>query len=128
MDVITMLILNINSFCRELSPILQLIGQVLTIFKVLLPLVLIVLGIFDIGKAVISSKTDDIKKYMKNFVKRVAVVVLIYFVPTLIMVVFGFVGNFNEITEYSGLDYDVCYDCLFKPNSYNCQDSVSLSN
>lgn len=123
-----MIITSINSFCRELSPILQLIGQVLTIFKILLPLVLIVLGIFDIGKAVISSKTDDIKKYMKNFAKKVAVVVLIYFVPTLVMVVFGFVGNFNEITKESGLDYDVCYDCLFKPNSYNCQDSVSLSS
>lgn len=121
-------ILSINTFCQELSPILQLIGQALSIFKISLPLILVVLGIFDIGKAVISSKSDDIKKYLKNFSKKLAVCVIIFFVPMICMVVFGFVGGFNDIKNNSGIDYDVCYNCMFNPSSDNCTSAVAIAD
>lgn len=122
-----MYILTINTFCRELSPILQLIGQALNIFKISLPLILVVLGIFDIGKAVISSKSDDIKKHMKNFFKKILACVVIFFIPMMCMVVFGFVGGFADIKENSGIDYDICYDCMFNPGSDDCTDAVKIA-
>jgi len=118
-------LLNINNFCKGLSPVLILIGHALNIFKLCLPLILIVLGIVDIGKAVISSKSEDVKKNMKNFFKKVLVCALVFFIPTVGMVVFGFIEDFTEIRENSGLDFDVCYNCLFDSGGEICKNAVS---
>lgn len=122
-----MLIFSINKFCQELSPILQMVGQVINIFKISLPIILIILGILDIGKAVISSKSDDVKKNMKNFGKKIIACVCVFFLPLFCMIVFGFVGEFNEIKKYSGLDFDVCYDCMFNPSRDNCINAVEIA-
>lgn len=120
------MLLNINLMCQELSPAIQLIGRLLYIFKLFLPLVLIILGIFDIGKAVISSKSEDVKKHMKNFLFKVFVCVIVFFIQDICMIVFGFVGGFNDVKENSGIDFDVCYSCMFKPNSDECDDYVLI--
>lgn len=117
----------INNFCQGLSPILQIIGQILNLFKIFLPLILIVLGIFDIGKAVISSKSDDVKKNMKNFFKKILVCLVVFFIPSLCIIVFGFVGGFNDIRDNSGIDFDVCYSCMFNPNASECTDAVEIA-
>jgi len=119
--------MEINNFCLSISPILQSIGQVLFFIKVFLPLVLIILGIFDICKAIISSKSDDIKKNLKNFFKKIIVCITLFLVPTICMIIFNFVGDFQEATKNSGLDYDVCYDCMFKPSDDNCSDAVEIA-
>ncbi len=124
---ILMLTSTINSFCQEISPMLKMIGDLLNIFKVSLPLILIALCILDIGKAVISSKSDDIKKNIKSGLKKLAVSVFIFFVPTVCMLIFNFVGGFQEITEESGIDYDICYDCMFKPSSSECTKAVEIA-
>lgn len=122
-----MLILTINTFCQELSPVLKMIGDFLNIFKICLPLVLIALCIFDIGKAIISSKSEDVKKYMKNGLKKLAVCVIVFFVPVICMMTFGFVGGFKDITENSGIDYRICYDCMFNPSSDDCQNAIEIA-
>ncbi len=120
------MVMQINRFCQEMSPLLQLVGLSLNIFKITLPVILIVLGVLDISKAVISSKSEDVKKNMKNFFKKVAVCIMIFFVPSIVMIIFGFVQSFNTIINDSGIDYDVCYDCMFKPTSDNCTSYVEL--
>ena len=119
--------MNINNFCTNLSPLLQIIGQILFIIKIGLPLLLIILGIFDICKAIISSKSDDIKKNLKNFFKKLIICVTLFFVPTICMIIFNFVGDFQEATKNTGLDYDICYDCMFKPSNDNCSDAVEIA-
>lgn len=123
-----MSILSINTFCQDISPALQFVGQALTIFKVSLPLVLICMGIIDIAKAVLSSKSDEVKKNLKSFFQKIAICVGLFFVPTLCMVVFGFVGGFNDIKNKSGIDYDVCYDCVFNPSSKGCRKAVQIAD
>lgn len=122
-----MTIQAINTFCRDLSPLLKLIGDALNVFKISLPLLLIALSIFDIGKAVVSAKTDDVKKHMKNCFKKLLICVAVFFVPTLCMVAFGFIGNFKEIKETSGIDYEICYDCMFNPSSEECKTAVEIA-
>ena len=59
--------ISINHFCMSISPYLQMIGNLITIFKISLPFILIVLGVFDIAKAVISSKPESVRTYMLDF-------------------------------------------------------------
>ncbi len=112
---------TISSFCKTLSPLLQLVGTALLIFKISLPLILIVIATFDLAKAVISSKNEDTKKYIKQLFKKLAIVVGIYFVPLLISILFKFIPSYNETIKNSGIDYDICYKCIQHPNAPECQ-------
>lgn len=123
-----MYISSVSTLCRDLSPAIQLIGQMLNIFKICLPLILICMGVFDIAKAVISSKSEDVKKNIKLFFQKIAICIIVFFIPTIFMVMFGFVGGFNDIKNESGIDYDVCYDCMFNPSSEGCRDAVQVAN
>lgn len=117
-----------STLCRDLSPILQLIGQALNIFKISLPIILVVLGIIDIGKVSISKDAKDIKDHAKNFIWRISAAIMVFFIPTLVMVIFGFVGRFEDTIENSGIDFDTCYSCLFSPNDKECSKSIELAN
>ncbi len=114
-----MLLGDITTFCRETFELLQIVGWALTIFKIVIPLVIIALGLIDLGKAAVSSKPEEIKKSATSLAWRVAGGILIFFVPTIVMVVFGFVGKFNESTGKS--DYNVCKACITSPwNEKEC--------
>ncbi len=113
-----LLIGDITTFCRETFEILQLVGWALTVFKVVIPLIIIALGLIDLGKAAVSSKPEEIKKSATSLAWRVAGGIIIFFIPTIVMVVFGFVGKFDENTGQT--DYDVCKTCITSPWSNGC--------
>ena len=49
-------------FCANTANIWQVVGYVLLAFKIVIPILLIIFGMLDLGKAVIASKDDEIKK------------------------------------------------------------------
>lgn len=114
----------IDTFCHDLSPLLKFLGDVILFSKIALPIVLIIIGFFDMGKAVVAKKGEDVKKHLTMFFRRCVVCVSFYFVPLVTMILFRFVGEFNYIIEESGMDVDVCYGCLFKPNDELCLESL----
>lgn len=106
------------TFCGDAYKILQLVGWVLTIFKIAIPIIIIALGLIDLGKAAVSSKPEEVKKCATSLAWRFAGGIIIFFIPTLVMVVFGFV---NDFTDAKGqLDFDICYKCITVPWSGEC--------
>lgn len=62
-------------------------GMIQTIFnmiKIVAPILVIVLGAFDFGKAVIASDQDALKKAQSSFMKRLIAAIALFFLPTLI--------------------------------------------
>lgn len=100
-----------SSFCTDSAGVWQLVGKVLVVFKIAIPLLLIIFGMVDLGKAVIGSKEDDIKKATNSLIRRAIAAVVIFFIPTIVGAIFGLVGGFSENKE----DYDVCEKCLVHP-------------
>ena len=45
-------------FCANTANIWQVVGYVLLAFKIVIPILLIIFGMLDLGKAVIASKDD----------------------------------------------------------------------
>ena len=43
------------------------------------------------------------------------------------MIIFGLNSEYNEERENSGLDYNVCYDCLFNPYDDTCMDAIVIA-
>ncbi len=107
--------IDISSFCVEASGILQLIGWILTIFKIAIPLLVIIYGIFDFGKAVTAGKDEEIKKSVKSLMWRAISGVVIFFVPTIVMWVFRAVSVYNEVEQGTNDSFKYCETCVLSP-------------
>lgn len=100
-------------FCYKTAKIWQIVGYALVILKMLIPIIIIILGMIDFGKAVISSDDKIIKDSAIHFAKRLIAGVTIFFVPTIIRVVFNYIGEFTDTMRS---DYMVCVNCLTNPD------------
>ena len=106
------------SFCSDTAIVWQTVGWFLLVFKVVIPILLIILGMIDLGKAVISSDEKAVSKAANSLLKRVIAGVVIFFIPTIVGAIFKMIGNFK--TEAKA-EYDVCAGCLVSPgNSEKC--------
>ena len=103
------------NFCTNTANIWQIVGYVLLIFKIVIPILLIIFGILDLGKAVIASKEDEIKKATGSLVRRAIAAVVIFLLPTIVSFLIGIVGGFKG-TE-AEKDYNVCRKCITNPNT-----------
>lgn len=81
------------TFCGNLQGLLTLIGYVITAFKIVIPMLLIVFGMMDVGKAVVGSKDDEIKKSLKSFAMRAMAAVVIFFIPSIVGLIMSAVAN-----------------------------------
>lgn len=104
---------EVNGFCANTANIWQIVGYVLLVFKIVIPLLLIIFGMVDLGKAVVASKDDEIKKATKGLATRAIAAVAIFLIPTIIGFIMGLVGGFADAKE----DYEVCKQCITNPIS-----------
>lgn len=78
---------------------------VIPIIQIGIPILLIIFGMLDLGKAVVAGKEDEIKKNQQLLVKRAISAVAVFFVVTLVTFVFGIFassGTANEDTYQGG--------------------------
>ena len=63
------------------------------VLQIGIPIILIVLGTLDLGKAVISSDDKAVKEAQSKLIKRCIYAILVFFIVTLINLLFTMVGN-----------------------------------
>lgn len=108
-----MLIMAPNLCGGDMWQLWQVIGWVLWIFKIVIPILIIVFGMIDLGKAVVASKDDEIKKAMKSLAMRAVAGVVIFFIPAIVGLIFSIVDSFNAVKG----TYDVCKNCIVSPTT-----------
>ena len=118
---------GVGGFCYESATIWQFVGTLLLVFKIVIPIILIVLGAVDLGKAVISDDEKAINKQVKIFARRIIAAVAIFFIPYIISAIFSLIQTFNEDAK---ADYEYCKACVVHPNRANdlCTNAVRASN
>ena len=85
---------NPEDKCRGFGFIVRIIKNGLfPILQIGIPIVLIVLGTLDLGKAVISSDDKAVKEAQSKLIKRCIYAILVFFIVTLINLLFTMVGN-----------------------------------
>lgn len=83
----------------------------LPLIQIGIPILLIVLGTIDLGKAVIASKEDEIKNAQKMLVKRLIYAVAVFLVVTIVSLVFGlFSSTGNDKIENDSSSWRDCWD------------------
>ena len=86
--------------CDALMPIIRLIRDgVIPLIQIGIPIILIVLGMLDLGKAVMASEEDEIKSAQKLLIKRAIYAVAIFFVVFIVQVVFGLIDNSGDLGQ-----------------------------
>ena len=99
---------NAGTFCGQeaVQNVFGLLGIVVTAIKVAIPIILIVFGMLDMGKAVTSGKDDEIKKQLMAFIRRAIAAVLVFFIPSIVGLILQTVNSAVTADDICG--YDQC--------------------
>jgi len=113
-------------FCQgNVLAVFRVLGWIIMIIKILVPILLIVFGSIDFGKAVISSKSDEIQKTIKTLVIRCIAGIVIFFIPSFIYLLIEIIGGEDIFNKNSGRNdnsqFGACTYCLFHPEDDTCE-------
>ena len=102
-----------NAYCSGLKSTFMFIGEIVRLAKIVVPIIIIGLGMLDLFKAVTGGKDGEIGKSFKSLVMRLIAGVCIFFLPTVIELVFSWVDGWSDNYE-SG--YSECAKCILNVN------------
>ncbi len=97
------------------------IGRMIVIACYIIPLIIIVLGMIDFGKAVTSNDEKAIHKATSTLIKRIVAGVVVFVIPIILKSLLNVV-HINDLVNDSDT-YDSCLACLFSP--FECADSMN---
>ena len=109
--------LNYNSLCAngDFRKVARILGIVLSIVKVVVPLIIIVLGIVDLTKAVTSGDDKALSKATSSLIKRVIAGFIVYIIPIAIMGILNAIEITKGIEKENNSDFGACTKCIFSP-------------
>ena len=95
-----------ENFCSEdsVKRLLVIAGYILIFAKILIPLIIIIKGSFDVFQAVIT-KDNKIVASIKTLAFRIFLGIFIFFIPSLVKWTVGLFPN----------DNNQCFDCVLSP-------------
>lgn len=83
--------------CGGLTPIVKVIKKgVFPLIQIGIPILLLVLGTIDLGKAVISSDEKEVKAAQSRLIKRFIYAAAVFFVTSLVSILMNIVSNGDQ--------------------------------
>lgn len=108
-------------FCYDTARLWGVLGYIVLVMKIVIPLLLIILGMVDLGKAVVSSDEKAMNKAVSSLIKRFIAAVIVFFVPTIVSALF----NALSITNL-GTDANICIQCVTNVNGTDCNTGIGI--
>ena len=122
------------TICGEnstLQPIWSIVGIIVNIIMIGVPILLIIFGMIDLGKAVIASKEDEVKKATKLLGKRFLYAVGVFAVVWIVTFLFDTIATTaGKDFEYQSEenykkndpnDWRTCWKCNIRNGGENCK-------
>jgi hypothetical protein len=69
------------------------VSTIVTVIQIAVPILLIIFGMLDLGKAVMASKEDEIKKGQQTFIKRLIAALIVFFVVVVVKLAVSLVNS-----------------------------------
>ena len=93
---------------------MRLVGYLVHAIWIGIPILLIIFGMIDLGKAVIASKEDEVKKATKAFGKRFIYAVGVFAVVWIVTTVFSLVAGLGikDVNEATVSSWQGCWACI----------------
>lgn len=100
--------------CSDLKPVINLVKAVLGIIQFGIPIILILLGTIDLGKAVMSSDDKEVKAAQSRLIKRCIYAVAVFFVVLLVKLIMGLVSDSGVSgNEEDSMSWKNCWDTAY---------------
>jgi len=104
-----------GKFVNGLQPVWNLVGIIVNVIMIGVPILLIIFGMFDLGKAVIASKEDEVKKATKLLGKRFLYAVGVFATVWIVTFVLSTISEAAVGTEYDYSEgkgsWKQCWQC-----------------
>lgn len=103
---------EITGVCGGLLPIVKVIRKgIFPIIQIGIPIILIILGTVDLGRAVISSDDKEVKAAQSRLIKRILYAAVIFFMTTIVVVIFNILGTADDTDVTNGTSsWRACWD------------------
>ncbi len=99
--------------CGGLRPIVAVLKGVFDIIKIGVPILLIIMGAIDLGKAVMASDDKEIKAATSKLIKRAIAAAAVFFAVTIVDVVMGLVARGEETDgETNSSSWSACWKSM----------------
>ena len=96
-QILEEVVVDVESNCYGFDSLIKVIKEgVFPIIQIAIPIILLVLCTFDLGKAVIGSDDKENKKIIKRLLRRCVYAILIFFMVTFINLIFTMIGTITE--------------------------------
>lgn len=83
--------------CEDLMPILKLVRHgLMPIIQIGIPILLIIFGSIDLGKAVMANDDKEIKGATGKLIKRAIAAVVVFFIPFIVNLVMNLVATADD--------------------------------
>ncbi len=101
--------------CEGLGPIIRIVKKgILKYICILIPIALILFGVFDLGKAVIASDEKEVKGAQSRLIKRVIYAIVVFLVPQLVSLIMGIVSI--GVDDGSTENWATCWNSVYIAN------------
>lgn len=97
------------SSCYGLQPIISLIKALLNILQIVVPILLIVWGSLDLGKAVMANDDKEIKGATGKLIKRAIAAAIVFFIPWLVSLIMNIVAGYSDGAADGATSFAECW-------------------
>lgn len=103
----------------NIMKVMKIISVIFIILKILVPLILIVTGIIELSKSVISDDNKELSKSLTTFVTKLLIGICIFFLPSVMSSFVDLIDGSKEVKN----DFAVCTKCIL-----NIKDCGNTTN
>lgn len=111
LNILSCVIGGVNMSQREFIIFPKIIVMVINTIKIVVPIILIIFGMIDLAKAVMSNDEKEMKGAQSKLLKRVIYAVAIFLVVAIIQLVFGALAASSEGTD-DAIDSSTIQGCI----------------
>ena len=99
--------------CADAGFLVRIVVNLFKYFRIIIPIILVVFIIYDLSKAIVSNVDEKVKKdAFSKIVKRAIFAIIIFFIPTIITIIFKQINNISK-DEHTSTTSTSWMDCWF---------------
>ena len=89
--------------CKEIlgEKLVKKLQEIVNIIRIMVPILLIVFGIMDFGKAIFASDENEMKKAQSKFIKRLIIAISFFIIPSILQIILNIAANVWNIQDPS---------------------------
>lgn len=110
LDILAATACTVGGVSMSANAIPAITSTIITIIKIGIPIILIFLGMLDLGKAVMSNDEKEMKTAQSRLIKRVVYAILVFLIVAIVQLLVGVLANNDASVD--GDTIGACINCF----------------